>query len=213
MFWLAVLLAGPLAGAEESEWKTVATEDLSAAEAGAPAEALFVVDGGWEVVEEAGEKYLQMPGSPIVEGGILFGPSTKGGSAVEARARGYRRGRSNPRFGVGVHGISGFRLRVVPARNLVELIRNEEEVVNAAYDWKPDAWLRLRLEVRQVGETWKVRGWVWPDGEERPEKPAIEHENAEAVGQGKASIWATPYSSRGIEFDDLRSEQPADAGS
>ncbi len=212
IMWFVLLLAWPVAAAEESAWKTAAEEDLNSADAGAPPEALFVADGNWEVVEDGGEKYLRMPGSPIVEGGILFGPSTRGSSAVEARARGYRRGRSYPRFGVGVHGISGFRLRVVPARKMVELVRNEEEVVNAAYDWKPDAWLRLRLELRQVGETWKIRGWVWPDGEERPEKPVIEHDDPEAAGQGKASIWATPYASREIEFDDLRSEQPVDAG-
>jgi hypothetical protein len=110
-----------------------------------------------------------------------------------------------------VHGLSGYRLRVVPARKVVELVRDEESVLSAEYAWTPDVWVHLRLEVRQEGETWKVYGWVWPDGEARPEKPAIEHEDAAAGGQGKASIWATPYSSREIDFDDLIYEQAVEA--
>ena len=38
----------------------------------------------------------------------------------------------------------------------------------------------------------------------QPEKPVVEHTDKEAPGQGKGSLWGSPYSGRPIDFDDVK---------
>jgi len=109
---------------------------------------------------------------------------------------------------VGLHGISGYRLRVVPSSGTVELLKNEEVVVSEKFAWKADQWTNLKLEIKPAGDQWSIRGWVWAvaDGEagEQPEKPSIEHTDKSAPGQGKASLWGSPYSGKPVDFDDVK---------
>ena len=67
------------------------------------------------IVADGENKLLELQPQPIVDGGMLLGKSVRGTCMVTAKIKATGKRRTHPRFGVGVHGISGPRLRVVPA--------------------------------------------------------------------------------------------------
>ncbi len=156
---------------------------------------------------EGENRFLELPGQPIVDGGMLLGKSVAGTMQVVARVRATGKRRSHPRFGIGVHGGGGPRLRVVPARQLVELVvakDAEETLVSAPYTgWVSGGWLRMELRVSAAGTGALVEAWVWADGAERPAAPTLSWKGMAPLGQGRASLWGTPYSEQAIQFDDV----------
>lgn len=115
-----------------------------------------------------------------------------------------KRRRSTPRMGVGLHGISGYRLRLVPATGTVELVKSEEVVKSVEFKWSSDQWFTLRLTIEAASDAkWTISGWVSAKGKEAPEVPTITMESDEKPGQGKASVWGTPYSGTPIFYDNL----------
>lgn len=184
-----------------------ATQDFEGLELGYPPDELFIIDGNFEVVAHESGKVLRVPPDPIIECGLLFGKSSKGAMTAEAKVLASKRGRrSFPRFGLGVHGISGFRVRVVPAQKRIELVHQEEVIKTSAFPWKSGSWCRmkLRLSQNQDGRP-KVQAWVWMEGQKEPEKANLDFEGEPGKSsQGKASIWGTPYSGKEILFDDLK---------
>ncbi|MEZ5300159.1 MAG: hypothetical protein R3F11_05760 [Verrucomicrobiales bacterium] len=169
---------------------------------------LFVVSGTPVAAEVAGNKVLEVKAEPLEETGALAGPTVKGAGAVEARFWAEKKRRSSPRFGVGMHGTSGYRLRVVPARKKLEVVKGDEVVAEADFDWKAGAWCHLRFEIASGGEgKVALKGYAWAEGSEAPEKPTV---SAEAEGEpatGKASVWATPYAGLPIYIDDISVRQ------
>ena len=181
----------------------VAELDVSAlAEGEVPREVLFVVDGVFEVRELEGRKCVAVNPLPITDANAQFGNSAKGDAWVEARVYGVKRGRSFPRFGVSVHGMSGYRLMMNAALKQVELVKNDEGVAKAAVSWESEVWLRLRLEAVRAGEDgpWMIRGFVGDAAE-----PVLVHEDGSGMkGTGKCGLWATPYSEQPVYFDGVR---------
>ena len=148
-------------------------------------------------------KILEMAAEPLSENAVIFGPSVKKSATVQAKVKGYRKRRSYPRFGIGLHGISGYRLRVVPSKKVIELVKNEEPIKTVPFKWTPDQWLNLRLKISNHGSSWKVSGSAWEEGAKEPENEIINHIHEGSPGQGKASLWGTAYSGKVIQFDDL----------
>lgn len=205
---LLLILSG-LARADEAEKKPVPfVQDFETAALGEAPDGVMEIEGTFTVVEEEGKKFLRVGIEPLAENGIVLGPSMKAGGTVEAKIRAFKKRRSYPRFGVGLHGISGYRLRVVPSGSAIELLKNEEVVATKPYEWQADGWTNLKLEIKKAGEQWSIRAWVWPvaDGDDgkQPAAASIEHTDKEAPGQGKASLWGSPYSGRPIDFDDIK---------
>src|SRR5213083_2980976 len=64
----------------------------------------LVLDGGFSVKEENGNKFLELPGAPLDTFGVLFGPTEKEGNGVSARIFGTGQGRRYPTFAVGLNG-------------------------------------------------------------------------------------------------------------
>src|SRR5258708_32555730 len=88
----------------------------------------LVLDGGFAVKEEDGNRFLELPGAPIGEGsGLLFGPTEKENVAVSARVFGTGTGRRFPAFGVGLNGqgAGGYKLQGSPGKKLLELYKGE----------------------------------------------------------------------------------------
>jgi hypothetical protein len=165
---------------------------------------LFVVEGTFKIAAEDGNKVLQLEPLPLAESGVIFGKSLKGEASVTVDVKASKLRRSTPRFGVGLHGISGYRLRVVPASSKLEVVKSEEVVQSVDYKWTSDEWLTLRLTIEAAAEgKWVISGWVWPRGGEAPKEPAITIQSDEKPGQGKASIWGTPYSGMPISYDNV----------
>lgn len=106
-----------------------------------------------------------------------------------------------------MHGLAGHQLRLVPARREIEFAINDEAVLTAPLEFESGAWhwLELRVEGSEE-EGWTVSGYVWLDGEDKPKQPVLKRELETLRVTGRASLWATPYSGREIDFDDVTVE-------
>ncbi|HWB05509.1 MAG TPA: hypothetical protein VG796_21000 [Verrucomicrobiales bacterium] len=171
-------------------------------------EAKFVIAADGEK-----NKVLELQGQPIVDGGMLVGKAVKGPATITARIKATGKRRVQPRFGVGLYGISGPRIRVVPVTKTVEIVKNtdkEEVVATAPYTWTSGTWIKIEMTVKAAasggGSTIEAR--VWDDGKPRPEKATVTWENPAAAAQGRASVWGTPYSEQAIWFDDIEIKTP-----
>ncbi len=145
-----------------------------------------------------------MDPNPLTEASIQLGKSLKGSGEVVARIKGIQKRRSYPRFGVALHGLSGFRLRVVPARKEIELVRGEEVIQSAPFEWSNEQWHFVQLRAQKLaGERWSISGWAWAEASKKPKSPLVEYISEVQRLQGKSSIVGTPYSGQPILFDDV----------
>src|ERR1700709_2501210 len=111
---LLVIVAFSHGHAEDA--KALYENDFEKTEVGKVPGDFIVLDGGFAVKEEAGNKFLELPGSPLGEGsGFVFGPTEKSNVVVSARINSTKKGRRFPTFAVGLLGQGGYRLQVSPA--------------------------------------------------------------------------------------------------
>src|SRR5262245_56704196 len=130
---------------------------------------MLVLDGGFAVKEESGNKFLELPGAPLETFGVLFGPTETNGLAVTARVRTTGKGRRFPTFSVGLNGVGGYKLQVAPAKKLLELVKGEEVVANAPLTWESGSWTVLCLQSRKGKDgAFKVEGKAWKQGDAEP---------------------------------------------
>jgi len=166
---------------------------------------LMVLDGDFAVKQSDGNKYLELPGAPLDSYGLLFGSSTNFGVSVQARIFGTARGRRAPTFGVGLNGVSGYKLKISPGKNALEIFKGDDSVANVPFKWKTGVWTVFRLRVRQAGPTaWKVEGKAWPQSESEPSDWMVTFDETTAPHDGRPSIWGSPISGTPIRFDDLK---------
>lgn len=171
---------------------------------GAPPKDVFVVDGTIEVTTHEGNKVLTVQADPITDASAQLGVSAAGEASIQAKVLGTKRGRSSPKFGVAVHGMSGHRLLLNAPKRQLELVKNDEVLASASFDWTSGAWMWLKLEAKRgEGEAWQITGKVWPADVSEPAEAQITHADQGLKGQGKASVWGTPYSEQPIHFDDI----------
>jgi hypothetical protein len=178
--------------------------DFELANVDALPEELMVLAGEFSVKEIGGNKALVLPGDPLEDFGALFGPAESESIAVRARVHSESSKRLAPRFGVGLSGVSGYRLLVAPSQNRLQLLKDQEAVASAPFEWKSGTWTTLHLQIRKTSESkWIIEGRAWADGTAEPKDWPISYEVSEAAPAGKASIWGAPYSGKPILFDDL----------
>jgi len=178
--------------------------DFETTEVGEVPDDFLVLDGSFEVKEDEGKKFLELPGAPLDSFGIMFGPSARYGNEISARMFGTKKGRRYPVFGVALNGVNGFRLQVAPAKRSIELLKGKDVVAKTAFRWSGGSWLRLSLDVQQTGESeWTVSGRVWKEGKKTPTKPTLTHKETKEPRNGKPSIWGSPYSGTPIRYDDI----------
>lgn len=199
--FLTLLILGTAAAQDN----VILTEDFTSFTAGQEPD-LFILAGAFTVeAEEGGNHVLQISTGELVDATVQIGDSLKTGGEVVARAKGLQQRRSFPRFGVGLHGKSGFQLRVSPAARAVELLKGEEVIQTVPFTWTAGQWHLVRLRVEAIPNAgWSVSGWVWPEASPAPEQALIEYISEPAPLQGKASLFGTPFSGQPIQFDDVR---------
>jgi hypothetical protein len=178
---------------------------LDQADPGKLPEDLMVLEGGFTVREEGGNKFIELPGAPLDTFGLLFGPTESENVSASARFYGTGKGRRFPTFAIGLNGVSGYKLQMTPAKKAVELLKGENEVLaSAPYNWESGTWTSMRLQVRKTGEgQWRIEGKAWKDGSAEPGKWMIAHTVNMVPIAGRAGIWGMPYSGTPIRFDDL----------
>lgn len=164
----------------------------------------LVLDGGFIVKEEGGNKFLELPGAPLDTFGVLFGPNEGINVAVSAKIHSSGKGRRFPAFAIGLNGAGGFRLQVSAAKKLLELYRGDDMVASAPYEWQSGSWTMLKLQLRELkaGE-WKVEGKAWVQGAAEPKDWAITHDAKDKPNSGRPSVWGNPFAGTPIRFDDL----------
>ena len=184
--------------------KVLFKSDFESANAESVPEELMVLAGQFSVKEIDGNKALELPGTPLEDFGVLFGPAESDGVAVRARVRSESTKRLAPRFGVGLNGVAGYKLLVAPGQNVLQILKDQRVVASVPFEWKSGTWTLLHLQVRKISEgKWIIEGRAWAEGTPEPKDWSISFEVSEAPPAGKASIWGAPYSGKPILFDDL----------
>lgn len=198
---LLFALLSSLAQAGESTSLKITAEDWTE---GAPPKDVFVVDGTIQVTSQEGNKVLTVQPDPITDASAQLGVSAAGEASIQARILGTKRGRSSPKFGVAVHGMSGHRLLLNAPKRQLELVKNDEVLATAPFAWTSGAWVWLKLEAKRgEGEAWQITGKAWAADAAEPAEASIKHSDQGLKGQGKVSVWGTPYSEQPIHFDDI----------
>ncbi|HKQ39035.1 MAG TPA: hypothetical protein VJ063_13240 [Verrucomicrobiae bacterium] len=175
------------------------------AEPGKVPDELMVLEGGFNVQEEGGNKFLELPGAPLETFGLLFGPTEAENISATARFYGTGKGRRFPTFALGVNGVSGYKLQMSPGKKALELVKGENEVLaTVPYTWESGTWTTLRLQVRKASDgQWQIEGKAWKQGAAEPGKWMITHSEKTAPMAGRAGVWGMPYAGTPIRFDDL----------
>ncbi len=204
LFSLSLLLAGAAAQGKEPFKLDLA----GVSEGPLPKEVLFVVEGVWEAADKDGVQAIRVSPEPITDANAQLGPSAKGAASVSARVLATRQARSYPRFGVSVHGMSGYRLMVNPPLKQIELVKSDEVVAKAPFTWTSDTWVNLKLEAVREGEDgpWTITASAW-EGGQAPAEPLLSHRDESSMkGTGKCGLWATPYSGQPVYFAEVSGE-------
>lgn len=165
----------------------------------------MVLEGGFVVREEKGNRFLELPGAPLETFGVLFGPTLDGEAAVSVRIFGTARGRRAPSFAVGLSGQGGYKLQVAAAKKVIEIYKGEELVASAPYTWESGTWTTLKLELRKKSpEEWTVQGKGWNEKMTEPKEWMLKFTDKATPIAGRASVWGNPYSGEPIRFDDFQ---------
>lgn len=169
---------------------------------------LMILGGEFTVKSSGTNQFLELPGAPLDSFAVQFGPAAKDMVAVQARILGTKKGRREPAFGVGLGGVSGWKLQVSPGKNALELLKDQEVKASVKHDWKSGNWTWLRLEIRPVKEgEWQIAGKVWSQDETEPKTAMISFTETATPISGKASILGSPFAGTPIWYDDLTVEK------
>jgi len=199
---LSLLFVAAFAFAEEP--KKLYENNFEKADLEKVPEDMLVLDGGFAVKEEAGNKFLELPGAPLDTYGVLFGSTEPANVVVSARIFGTSKGRRFPAFGIGANGVGGLKLQISAAKKQVELYKGEEVVASAPYSWESGSWTMLRLQVLKIKDgEFKIQGKVWKQESKEPSAWLIDHTLMGDLPAGRASIWGNPFAGTPIRFDDL----------
>lgn len=187
-----------------AEPKPVYQNDFSQGEPGKVPADMLVLDGGFAVREEGGNKFLELPGAPLETYGVLFGSTQKENLSVTARCFGSGKGRRFPTYAIGLGGVGGYRLQVSPGKKELELFRGEADKASVPFEWATGEWVWLKLQVRKVKDgEWRVEGKAWKPGAPEPAAWMISIAETEEPKAGRASLWGCPFAETPIRFDDL----------
>jgi len=173
-------------------------------------EDFLVLDGGFAVKEEAGNKILELPGSPLDSFSVQFGPTESSNIVVTARIKTTAKGRRFPTFGVGLNGNAGYRLQLSPSKKSLELCKRDAPVTDVSFDWASGHWFSFRLQIRAANSgEWKIEGKVWNADNPEPSTWMISYDEKEAPIPGRPSVFGSPFAGTPIQFDDFRVERVA----
>lgn len=186
--------------------EVVYEQNFEEVEVGEAPSDFLILEGRFAVRDEEGNRLLELPGTPLDSFAFLFGTNVREGHQVSARIKSERTKRRFPSFGIGLGGVSGFKLRVDPNKRALEILKREEEsVAQVPYEWTSGGWTWMKFQIRKTGDSvWKVEGKAWDEGTEEPEEWTISHEETTEPVAGKFSVWGKPFSEKPIHYDDLK---------
>lgn len=197
--------------ADDSVEKTSARiyhEDFSKHPLSDLSDSFLVLDGTFKVVEQESNRLVRLPGAPLDQFAFMFGPYLESNISVRCFFKAERKGRRYPSFGVGLHGLSGYQLRLSPAKRKIEILVEEELVFSVPFKWDfKKEWTIVELELIQDPQKskWHLHGFIWQDEKqkERPKKPIISYTLDEEPFGGESLVFGIPYAGEPIYFDNL----------
>jgi hypothetical protein len=190
-------------GLQAQAAKPLFDEAFSSAKLGEVPDSFMVLDGQFAVREEEGNRFLELPGAPLESFGVLFGPNESEGVEVTARILSTKSGRKFPTFAVGLNGVGGYKVRVAPAKNALELVKGDDVKASVPFKWTSGQWTVFRLSVRKSGAGVRILAKAW-QGADEPKEAQLQHDESEKLPPGKAGVWGMPFSGTPIRFDDLK---------
>ena len=188
-------------------WNSEFSEDFSGVDVDAEPESIFILDGEYTVQKsDSDNKYLSLPGSPMGDFGLLFGPRERE-KPLELSFSFYasKKGRRMPSIAASIGGVRGYKLRLNPAaRNLV-LSMDETVFKEMPFSWKGEQWWKVRFQafMGDTNQTTRLQCKLWPKEQNEPTEWFISEEFDIEYKGGKCALWGFPYSSTPILFDDL----------
>ena len=190
-----------------SSWVVEFSEDFSKMEIGSEPESLFILDGAYTVqVGQNEEKILTLPGSPMGDFGLLFGPRIRE-KGLELRFSFFSRkkGRRMPSIAAGIGGVRGLRLRLNPAARNLALSFDEQTLKEIPFSWIGDQWWSVRFQMtpEDSNQSTFVQYKLWPKQEAEPDTWLVSEKFSIQYKGGKCALWGFPYASTPILFDDL----------
>lgn len=189
-----------------SSWKLEFHENFASCGIGQEPDSLFILDGHYSVQEESkGQKYLQLPGTPMGDFGLLFGPRIKDrGLALRFSFFGTQKGRRMPSIAAGIGGVRALRLRLNPAARSLVISHDETILKQVPFVWKDGIWWDVFFQATPStrGLT-LIKCKLWPKQEQEPKAWFLEEEFKHEYEGGKCALWGIPYASTPILFDDL----------
>jgi hypothetical protein len=169
-------------------------------------EDFFIMEGIWNVRKLGKTRALYLQPYPLRSYSLLFGPEYKEGLELSADVFSSSRGRTFPNFGIGSHGLSGFRLNVRAGDkgSVLQLFTNETRLIaNGLCQWQSDMWTSIRLNVKKLADGQvQVKAKVWKRGNKEPEWQ-LTYTGKMKLDEGQCSLWGIPYSGRDMFFDNL----------
>jgi hypothetical protein len=195
----------------EEKWEVEFEENFSSLEVGSEPENLFILDGAYAVSQEENDKRLTLPGSPVGDFGLLFGPRVREKSlGLTFSFFATKKGRRLPALAAGLGGVRSYRFRLNAATRQILLFRQDVEIGKVAYQWESGAWSRVRFQALPGdGEKTRIRLKLWKRGEEEPKEWLFDEIDPSAFAGGKCALWGYPYAGTPIHFDDLKIESKA----
>jgi hypothetical protein len=185
------------------------SQDFQKLPAGPLPDEFMVLGGEFTVKVDGTNHFLELPGAPLDSFAVQFGPGDKENQSVGARIYGTGKSRRGPVFGVGLGGVSGFKLQVSPAKKALELLKDQEFRASVPFEWKSETWTNVRLQIRKADRGWNVEGKAWAAGQPEPKGWAILFVEPEDPPAGRPSILASPFAGTPIWLDDLVVEKAA----
>ena len=190
-----------------SSWVVEFSEDFSKVETGSEPENLFILDGAYMVqVDQNDQKSLTLPGSPMGDFGLLFGPRIREkGLELQFSFFSRKKGRRMPSIAARIGGVRGFRFRLNPAaRNLV-LTFDDQTLKEIPFSWIGDQWWSVRFQItpEDSDQSTFVQYKLWPKQEAEPDTWLVSEKFSIQYKGGKCALWGFPYASTPILFDDL----------
>ena len=174
----------------EGKWAVEFEENFSSLEVGSEPENLFILDGAYAVSQEENDKRLTLPGSPVGDFGLLFGPRVRQKDlSLTFSFLATKQGRRYPSLAAGLGGVRSYRFRFNAATREILLLRQEEEIGKVAFQWESGVWWSVRFQAhpRSEQET-RIRLKFWKRGEEEPAEWLVDMVDQNAFAGGKCAL-------------------------
>ena len=166
---------------------------------------ILVLSGEFSIQKENNNSFLQLAPSPIDSHAILLGHESSTPTSISARIFASNTGKRSPEFGVGLAGAAGYKLRLMPALNQLQLLKNEDTLASIPYTWPPSTWTTFHLQLTKLptGKL-QLQATAHPSDKPAPAQWMLSYTDPDQdPPTGRASLFATPYSETPTRFDDI----------